>query len=490
MGGEQQTILFDTGTWPTLGREQRQAAIVQLMAHPTTLYSQFVKFIHAEAGYGVYASLGPNYQYAIFGRDSLEFGEDILDSRPELALEVLLTCAKLQGRRLESSNEEEVGKIHHEYRARRFGTMPVSDVANQIFDRLAPQWGGNDARLCYYGSIDATPLFLRLIHRYYQSYGLTIMDEIVTDDNGEQLTLRQHARLSAEWLRNRISASEWGLLEYRRLNPVGLPNQAWKDSEVSYIHLDGSPANADGGIASVEVQGYAYDALLAAADLVAADDEEADYFRQLALRLQQQTLERLWMPDEQFFAIGLDRDDSSQTRQIRTLTSNGAAILDSRLLLDLPNDQRMRYVEPVVRTILGPDFLTDVGIRTRALRHVDLVDFADYHGSQVSWPKETYDIAKGLRHHGYHAEADDLENRLLAAAQRSGEFYEFYYANRDGKIKYHYRNEHPEEPQFHELGVALLPEPGQAWTLSAILAIVARRNGSGSDRTAHPNTLY
>jgi glycogen debranching enzyme len=486
MGEELNTnVAFNAGIWPTLPREQRQAIVAQAVAHPGSFYSQLISLVRATPGYGVYASLGPNYQYAVFGRDSLEFAEDILDSRPELSLEILLACAKLQGRRLESISEEEVGKIHHEYRARQFGGESISDVANQIFGRLSTQWGGDDKQLCYYGSIDTTPLFLRLLHRYHQMYGPEVLDETLTDHNGDILTLRQHARLSAEWLRNYVSASEWDMLEYRRLNPMGLPNQAWKDSEVSYLHLDGQRANADDGIASVEVQGYAYDALLAAAELVAADDEEVNYFQQLARQLQQQTLERLWMPGEQFFAMGLDRDSESNTRQIKTLSSNAAALLDSQLLLDLPNDQRMNYVEPIIHTIMGQDFLTEVGIRTRALRHIDLIDFADYHGSQVSWPKETYDIAKGMRRHGYHIQADDLEDRLLAAAQRSGEFYEFYYTNRDGKVKYHYRNEHPDEPQFHELGVALLPEPGQAWTLSAILAIIGRRNGGGSMETLH-----
>lgn len=480
---------FNANNWSQLPREQRQAIVAQAIEQPGKYYSQLVSLIRGEPGFGVYASLGPNYQYAIFGRDSLEFAEDLLDAHPELSREILFAVARLQGWRLESTSEEEVGKIHHEYRARKFGNTEVSEVANRVFDRLSPQWGGNDQELCYYGSIDTTPLFLRLLHRYVQNYGPEILEEVVTDRHEEISTMRHHARLSAEWLRNYVSASEWGLLEYRRLNPVGLPNQAWKDSEVSYLHLDGSRANADSGIASVEVQGYAYDALHAAAELVAGDEDEASYFLQLAASIQQQTLERLWMPEEHFFAIGLDRDESWQTRQIRTIASNGAALLDSKLLLDLSEDARQEYVTPIARMIMSPDFLTDVGIRTRALRHVDLIDFADYHGAQVSWPKETYDIAKGLRRHGYDAAALELENRLLAAVQKSGEFYEFYYANRDGKIKYHYRNEHPDEPQFHEFGVALLPEPAQAWTMSAVLAIAMQRN-TGQAVEKQPEVRY
>lgn len=472
------TLSFSIDTWSQLPRDERQSIIGQAIERPMDYQSRLLALVRATPGFGLYASLGPNYQHAIFGRDSLEAGEDLLVSQPDVVREILLCMASLQGHLHNETSEEEVGKIHHEYRARTFGGVPVPEVAQHVFDKLSLQWGGDNETMCYYGAVDTTPLFLRLTYRYVAVYGPAILDEIVTGRSGETASFRHHIRLGAEWLRNHVSASEWGLLEYRRLNPVGLPNQAWKDSEVSYLHTDGRQANADGGIASIEVQGYAYDALLAAAELVAVDESEADYFRQLARDLQRQTLERLWMHDEQFFAIGLDRDESGVTRQIKTLTSNSAAVLDSRLLLDLPDEQRAVYVPPIVRMIVSPEFLTAVGIRTRSLRHVDLLDFADYHGSQVSWPKETYDIAKGLRRHGYDAAAMELENRLLAAVQKSGEFYEFYYTNRDGKVKYHYRNEHPDEPQFHEFGVALLPEPGQAWTLSAVLAIVnARQSG-------------
>lgn len=473
------TLTFNADSWSQLPREDRQTIVAQAVEQPDEYRARLLALVRATPGFGVYASMGPNYQHAIFGRDSLEAGEDLLLIQPDVVREILLCMASLQGHIYDATSEEEVGKIHHEYRARQFDGVPVPEVAQQVFDKLSLQWGGDNETMCYYGAVDTTPLFLRLAHRYVAAYGPAILDENVTGRSGESASFRHHVRLGAEWLRNHVSGSEWGLLEYRRLNPVGLPNQAWKDSEVSYLHLDGQQANADGGIASVEVQGYAYDALLAAAELVAVDDSEADYFRQLARDVQRQTLERLWMHDEQFFAIGLDRDDAGVTRQIKTLTSNSAALLDSRLLLDLPDEQRAVYVPPIVRMIVSPEFLTAVGIRMRALRHVDLLDFADYHGSQVSWPKETYDIAKGMRRHGYDAVAQELENRLLAAVQKSGEFYEFYYANRDGKVKYHYRNEHPDEPQFHELGVALLPEPGQAWTLSAILAIARARQ---SDR--------
>ncbi|MFS8120264.1 MAG: MGH1-like glycoside hydrolase domain-containing protein, partial [Microcoleus sp.] len=212
------------------------------------------------------------------------------------------------------------------------------------------------------------------------------------------------------------------------------------------------------------------------------DDGEKQYFQEVAGKLQDKTLENLWMPHESFFAIGLDRDESGETRQIATLTSNAIAVLDSQLLLDLDEERRLYYVEPIVYAVMSPQFLTEAGIRTRALRHSGLIDIADYHGSKVSWPKETSDIARGLRRHGYEEQAKELEDRLLRLVARSGECYEFYYVDEDGQVKYHYRNENPEEPQFHDLGAANLPEPCHVWTLSAVIRLALQETTPPVDK--------
>lgn len=187
------------------------------------------------------------------------------------------------------------------------------------------------------------------------------------------------------------------------------------------------------------------------------------------------------MEDRQYFAHGLDRGPRYETRQIKTLATNAGLLLESRLLLDLPGNHRTRYIEGLVRTIFSDEFLTSPGVRLRAKRHLKLVSFADYHGCQVSWPKQTYDIAKGLRNHGLAHLAEFLETRILDSVSRAGEFYEFFFVNGQDGVKYHYRTENPEEPTYHDFGAANQPDAGQAWTISAVLAIVAARHSGKHD---------
>lgn len=472
VNSSQHQTLVATSAWANLPREERRAIIQKIIdSRDVESIKTVLSLIRAPEGWGVYASAGPNYEFAVFGRDSLEFAEDILHSMPDLAREIILMAAKLQGRHDNNQTEEAPGKIHHEFRSHHFDHQAISHAAETVIEQLKDKWGGEDGELCYYGTVDATPLFIRLVDRYVEEHGDEILRAIVSDRHGHELSLHAHMRMASEWLVRQIDSSPWKLLEYKRLNPMGLPNQAWKDSETGYLHLNGQQASADGGIAAIEVQGYAFDALLSAARLCAFDDIEAEDWRNLAQSLQKSTLGKMWMPEAGFFAQGLDRDEAGNPRQIATLTSNAAAVLDSHLLLDLPDDQRQNLTALIVKTIRGPDFMTDAGVRLRALRHIDLIDFADYHGAQVSWPKETYDIAKGLRRHGFDSLANDLEQRIVQAVLQSGEFYEFYYVNAFGKVKYRYRSPHPDEPEFHTFGAANTPEPGQAWTLSAFLGI-------------------
>ena len=320
-------------------------------------------------------------------------------------------------------------------------------------------------------------MFIRLIGAYCSLYGPELLETEVAGRDGQTRTLKTCAQLATTWMSQKITDSPWHLYEFKRLNPLGLFFQGWKDSNTSHLHLDGSVANGDGGVASIDLQGYAYDALLAAATWVASDESEAKRWQQQAKELQNETLERLWMPDQRYFAMGLDRDTHGKTRQIATLTSNPASLLETNLLLDLPTEKAQSYVEAIVRMIMSPEFLTAAGIRSRALQHNHLMDFADYHGSRVTWPKDTYDIAKGLARHGYYNLARHLENQLIRSVYIAGEFYEFFYVDAEGNVKYHYRHEAPNEPHFHDFGAANTPEPGQAWTLSTILAIMFRRRG-------------
>ncbi len=469
---------------------ERQQLVREFIAsNDPDLGNSFIDQVQAPNGYGLFASTGPNYQYAVFGRDSIEAAEDLVATHPELAKEIMFTMAHFQGQTYSHSNEEEPGKLHHEYRSVRWGGRLAPPAALKVFGEIAPKWGGDEHEMRYYGSFDASVLFVRLVHRYCQLYGLAILSQEIVGYAHTRQTLHHHVRKATLWFAERITASPWGLFEYKRLNPDGISHQAWEDSEQAYLHTDGSHVNAKDGVAAVELQAYAYDALLAAADIAAVTPDEANAWRQLAKSLQAKAVESLWMDDTKYFAMGLDRADDSALRQIQTLNSNAGLLLDSRLLLDLPENKRKTKIEHIVRQLFSEDFLTPAGLRVRAKRHLSLVDFADYHGASVSWPKQTYDVAKGLRRHGYAVLADLLEACILHAVTEAGEFYEFFLVSPENVAKYHYRQESPNEPTFHAFGAANTPEPGQAWTISAVLAIVARQHHMADQAVPEPNTI-
>ena len=463
--------------WQSLELDKRQKIVRDFIAsNDSETRDSFLARVRAPKGFGVFASTGPNYQAAVFGRDSIEVAEDLLHVMPELAEEIILRLAQFQGQVFTHTNEEEPGKIHHEYRAREWDGQPSPRAAQIVFDRLKDKWGGNDEELLYYGSYDASALFVRLVGRYCAAYGKDILDKTVARHHDGRLPLRDHVRQAVLWVATRITASPLTLFEYKRLNPHGIFHQAWEDSDMAYLHTDGTVARAETGVASVELQGYAYDALLAAADLVANSPEEASAWRELAGAVQAQTQKELWMDQIHYFAMGMDRDENGRPRQIQTLNLNAGLLLESNLLRNLDDGQRRHYLENLVYAIFSEDFLTPAGLRLRAKRHADLVKFADYHGCQVSWPKQTFDIAKGLRNHGLPMLADLLETCILHSVAEAGEFYEFFFVDSEGQPKYHYRNEQSDEPSFHEFGAANTPDPGQAWTISAVLSIVAARH--------------
>lgn len=440
----------------------------------------FLELVRAPKGYGVFASIGPRIQFAVFGRDSIEVAEDLLEINPELSKEIILFLAQLQGMVTDPKSEEEPGKIHHEFRRAYFNGHRISRTARMVFQQLRGRWGDPDKPLLYYGTFDATPLYIRLVHRYVHLYGPGILKQKVRGKDGAVRPLREHVHMATDWLAGKVVASPWNLFENRRLNKKGLYNQEWEDSLEAYTHTNGEYANVDSGIAAIELQGYAYDALLAAADLVPIDNSEAEMWRTLAKRVQSQTLEQLWMPKIRFFAVGLDHDPKTgQPRQIATLNANGALLLDSHLLSDLKPKQAKPYIDGIINVITSEDFQTPAGPRIRALRYANVVKYADYHGSLVTWPKETYDIAKGLHRVGKHTLATKLEDMLLDSIAQAGEFYEFFLVDRKGKVKYHYRREDPEEPQLKDFSASVVPEAGQAWTISAVLAIVAKRQKQG-----------
>lgn len=438
---------------------------------PPLLPPLALRKVISKSGKGVYASSDTLFKGAIFGRDSLEVAEDLIEVRPKLVRRVILTLAALQGEIDNPQNEEEPGKIVHEYRTSIVDGKPIDDVSRHILEELSQRWGGEEGTLTYYGSIDATPLFVRLVGRYCQLYGTSILQERITLRSGHRLSLMIVIENAMEWLTRKLDDSTSGLLEYARRNPQGIENQAWKDSVEFYVHENGEIANHQAPISSIEVQGIAYDALLAAATLL---PDKAAQYKAAARTLRDGTIWLLWQPQYNYFALGTDLSPAGGLRIIDIQTANPAELLDTHFFDDLPEPHRQEYIGGIVRKIMSKEFLTDAGIRSRGLSAAHVIPFWDYHGSYTSWPKESYDIVKGLRRQGFPILAKELENRLLNIVLKCWEYPEFVYVDEWGRVM----SVSPSSQSHGEMTFidsSNAPERVQAWTVSAIVAIIAHR---------------
>ena len=421
-------------------------------------------------GNGLYGSGDRLFSNAIFGRDSVTAGETLLQLRPAMARDIILTLARLQGT-VDApvgphSNEEERGKIHHEHRTLYVDGRRIPAESERLLREQAIRWGGDETSLTYYGSVDATPLFVRLVARYCASHGEANLADRVARRDGGQATVRESVLAAVHWITAKMDASPLGLVEFQRRNPQGIPFQVWKDSNTSYIHRDGSLANSDAPIAAVEVQGYAYNALLGAARLF---ETRAAEWRDRAQALRERIIRNLWMPAENYFAMGMDRGGGGRARWIESIASNGALLLDTALFDGLPAADL--YVAGLVRRICSPDFMTEAGIRCRSASEGGLVDFQDYHGDWTVWMKETFDVARGLERQGLPLLARQIGIRLLNAVNTAGAHIEFLYVSPDQRVMYDFRARDLRSAEPEVITGTNQPEAPITWTVTAALAL-------------------
>lgn len=414
--------------------------------------------VRSESTPGLFASEGPLYMGAVFARDSLVAGEHLVAFESLIPRNnILLVLASLQGLEYNSIREEEPGRIHHEYRHMR----NVHDAhGRKLFSALSDKWGGSSQEMIYYGSIDATPLFVRLAVDYVRRYGDDILHEVIKGRDGQLRSFMDHLNMALAWIKHRIDQSDIGMIEFKRVNPKGILNQVWEDSDTSYLHIDGSLPNYNAPIAPIEVQGYAYDALKWMGEQFpgSVDKEMVEGYRK-------RIIEYFWLPEEQYFAKGLDRDQNGNPRPIRTPDSNGALLLDSDVLLDADKGRRM--AQALVDMVMGSDFLTPAGIRCRSIRYKHLVEYPDYHGSEAVWAMHTANIMKGMLRHRYVAQARDLAQRIIDnMALHMGDYPypELNFVDEHNKVI------HPERQtgKFDDPRVNV-PEHNQTWSKSALL---------------------
>lgn len=406
---------------------------------------------------------------AVFGRDSLRAAIDLISVHPELSRASVLRLAELQGLEDNVDREEEMGRIVHEAR----------ELADPEARRLTAErgWGWP-----YYGSVDATPEFVRTLTAYCQKSeeNTAFLAEEYIDKNGNTQTISHALELALSWIDRRINSNTAGLIEYKTPLKNGIENQVWKDSPDAYHHADGTIANHNKGIASIEVQVTAYDAMLDAAELfrtILDEPRRAEELEHKARYLKKAILELFWTEEKGgYFVLGLDRDEHNQLRQMKIRTSNMGHALNSRLLegdeLDI-----VRKREALVAQLSSPEMQNTSGIRTLASDEVRFRPGA-YHNGSV-WPWDTHHITKGLRRQGYSDIATSLDDKLLSIHRTLGIFPEYVRGDtsdtpsinthlievRDKTTKKINRVEQP-------------PQEIQAWTVAAMLATESRRQRS------------
>jgi glycogen debranching enzyme len=317
---------------------------------------------------------------ALFGRDSLLSSWLALPLTTELAVGTLRMLARRQGARVDPRTEEEPGRILHE--SRPGDELPLTAGA------------GNT----YYGTADATPLFVVLLGELHRWGGLSPAD---------LAELLPAADRALDWVERYGDRDGDGFVEYAGSSGNGLVQQGWKDSADGITAADGSvPA---GPIALCEVQGYVYAAYRARARLAAAagDDGTALRCHQRADRLRDAFEERFWLPDRGWYAVALD----GAKRPVDALTSNIGHCLWS----GIAGEER---AAAVAEALLSPQMCSGWGVRTLA-SSMGGYDPLSYHNGSV-WPHDSALVAAGLARYGFVDGARRIATDLLDAAEATG----------------------------------------------------------------------
>jgi glycogen debranching enzyme len=359
-------------------------SVPQLHASSDTICNTFERSVadlaslrmRAAGRLGTLPAAGMPWFMTVFGRDTVITCLQTLLFGPELARTAVGVLAELQARTDDPERDAEPGKIVHEVRHGK--------AAERWFDR-------------YYGTVDATPLFLILLSEVWRW----------TDDTAFVNELEEPARAALGWI-DQADRDGDGFVEFERRSSRGLEVQTWKDSGDSQRFHDATIAEAP--IAACEVQGYAYDAKLRVAELareVWNDGALGDRLEREAAELKRHFNDAFWVEQRGTYALALDRDK----RQVDSLTSNVGHLLWSGIV----SEER---VDAVVDALFSRALWSGWGVRTMSADDAGYNPIS-YHNGSV-WPHDNSLVAWGLARHGRWDECQRIARRMFEAASYFG----------------------------------------------------------------------
>ncbi|MDX3005210.1 glycogen debranching N-terminal domain-containing protein [Kribbella solani] len=320
-----------------------------------------------------YLGAGPPWYLTLFGRDSLISAGMLIPVDPGLAAGTLRALAARQGTKVDAGSAEQPGKVPHELRA-----------------EVADHGGGLVLPAVYYGTNDATQLWITTLHKAWR-WGMP------SDEVGDLLP---NLKRALTWMREYADPDGDGILEYIDESGHGLANQGWKDSVDAVQWPDGTLATAP--IALCEVQGYAYAAAIKGAELLEAYGESGDEWREWAAALQERFRAAFWV--DGYPAIALD----GAKNPVPGRASNMGHLLGTGLL-DADEEQTVADV------LAGADLNSGFGLRTLSTAMTRFNPLG-YHTGSV-WPHDTAMTVQGLYAAGQFEVASAYAEGLVRAAE-------------------------------------------------------------------------